>query len=338
MFGAYRFLLALFVAIHHFWFWALPSSASYAVFAFYVLAGYLMVRVIRRDYSDGLSGFGRFLANRALRIYPAYLASMAISAAIVIAAPAAALTVHKVMFMPTEPAEVVAQFTIIGTLHSSARILPTSWSLDIELIHYLLIGAIFARSRWLTNAWLVASVGYILYLDLTGAPWTVKYTTYAGTSVCFAAGACLAHYLDHSRSVSRLQAFGSVTAFAAFTIASGIVMRHGAHDGVYVAAALAVCATAGLARLSKGRIPGWFLRADDYLGLLAYPLFLLHWTGGAIATVLLGYRPPPPVLCIAAVLIAVSLSALIVALVEIPLQDIRARIRLAKARAAPATL
>ena len=85
MFGAFRLLLSLMVVWYHLIDWRFAGPV--AVFGFYVVSGYLMTKVINEVYSDGLAGFGRYIANRALRIYPMYWVALALSAAVVVIYP-----------------------------------------------------------------------------------------------------------------------------------------------------------------------------------------------------------------------------------------------------------
>ena len=79
MLGIYRYILAVAVAGGHIWSPSMLFSGFYAVFFFYLLSGYLMSLVLNEVYvthSDTL----KYIANRALQIYPPYLVVRALSA------------------------------------------------------------------------------------------------------------------------------------------------------------------------------------------------------------------------------------------------------------------
>src|SRR5262247_2969718 len=124
MFGTFRLILALMVMDYHV---IHPEgfAGPIAVFGFYCLSGYLMTKIINESYADGIHGFGRYLANRALRIYPAYYVALALSAIALTIWPevAAGLTRYY-----TWPDNLLPQFTIIGLVPFSLRILPPAWS------------------------------------------------------------------------------------------------------------------------------------------------------------------------------------------------------------------
>ena len=89
MFGIFRYVLALLVTFGHLkyflqggWNW----TGLYAVFGFFVLSGYLMTRVLHRTYGYGLRGLLAY-RDRALRIYPAYWATFALSLLWLLLAP-----------------------------------------------------------------------------------------------------------------------------------------------------------------------------------------------------------------------------------------------------------
>ena len=79
MFGIHRYVLSLLVMVGH----LAPLWSSwcgyYAVFAFYLLSGFLMTKVLRRRYGGSSAGVVRFLANRALRIHPPYWAVLGLT-------------------------------------------------------------------------------------------------------------------------------------------------------------------------------------------------------------------------------------------------------------------
>ena len=81
MLGHFRFLLALLVIVYHFG--AKPFCRQwgvYAVFGFYVISGYLMTLVLASRATASASAAAlRYLANRALRLFPPYLCVVAVA-------------------------------------------------------------------------------------------------------------------------------------------------------------------------------------------------------------------------------------------------------------------
>src|SRR5262245_28639689 len=88
-----RGLAALLVVCHHFQagaavaavtgvalLGAFAVSGSYAVFIFFCLSGYLMAKILDRDYGPG--SLSRFYWNRAARILPVYYLAVVFTAAV----------------------------------------------------------------------------------------------------------------------------------------------------------------------------------------------------------------------------------------------------------------
>jgi peptidoglycan/LPS O-acetylase OafA/YrhL len=58
---------------------AFSISGSYAVFIFFAISGYLMAKILDRDY--GFDSFGKFYWNRAIRVLPTYYLAIVFTAA-----------------------------------------------------------------------------------------------------------------------------------------------------------------------------------------------------------------------------------------------------------------
>src|SRR5262245_39518218 len=112
MFGAYRYVLAIMVVACH-----LRLSyhlGPYAVFAFYVLSGYLMTLVLNETYGFSRKGIARYLTNRALRIYPPYLAIALIAAVVILAAPEATQNLNPKLQIPQSLIGWIRNLAIFG--------------------------------------------------------------------------------------------------------------------------------------------------------------------------------------------------------------------------------
>src|SRR5690348_586439 len=106
-----RYVLALIVADTHLWPIGFGWAGWQAVFAFYALSGYLMTRVLHQRYGFGPVGTASFLANRVLRLWPAYL--------VVVAGTALALhflPLQNFFFSLTEPHTLLERTTAITIL------------------------------------------------------------------------------------------------------------------------------------------------------------------------------------------------------------------------------
>lgn len=79
MLGIFRYVLALGVVAGHLWSAEFLFAGFYAVFCFYLVSGYLMSLVLNQVYTK-YEDAPKYLANRALRIFPPYLATLALTA------------------------------------------------------------------------------------------------------------------------------------------------------------------------------------------------------------------------------------------------------------------
>ena len=123
-----------------------------------------MTRVLTERYGFALRGTAAFALNRLLRLWPAYLAIIALSLAALRFLP-----LQNFFFLirtPTSPADVITNLTIIGQVSFDfvqwlplAKPLVTSWSLSIEICCYLLLALYFARSP--ARLWAFAGLGVI---------------------------------------------------------------------------------------------------------------------------------------------------------------------------------
>ena len=154
-----RFLMAVCVVGTHMWREEFKDAGLHAVFGFFAISGYLITRISVTSYR------GRpfsFLCNRFLRIYPQYWAAVLLGALVVWRMPTLAMHFNNTFQLPANASEIVSQASIFGLQGAPILLSPASWSLNIELYFYLLIGLLTHRSELLTyGALLVTGVmGY----------------------------------------------------------------------------------------------------------------------------------------------------------------------------------
>ena len=309
MFGTFRFVLSMMVVYSHFTGRGLIGPV--AVFGFYCLSGYLMTKVVNETYSDGVSGYLRFLSNRALRVYPGYYAAAAVAAAVLLVWPDAAQgTWYRF------PLEWLPTVTIIGLQPRSPILVLPAWSLHVELIHYILIGAVLGRSRLLTALWFVCALAMPMVAILRGFSFDWLYFSPYGASAAFASGAMVYQFR------AQLPAFTPLLAAVALCVLVCLGLKMpleisaagGLHFSILVTAAVIM----GLKGLSAHR---W----DSVLGDLAYPVFLVHLPCRAAVH---GLLDRSDIWADAAAIAAtIAVSGLIFAFIERPLSRVRAKLR-----------
>lgn len=189
MFDVLRLALALLVVVdhgtvlrtgdHHTW--GRSAIGDFAVDGFFILSGLL----ITRSYLK-LESFRRFGWHRALRIMPAFLVCLVVTA-LVFAPIAAVLTGRSVFSVFTEPPTalryVIGNAGLLITQYDIAGLFPDNpnqfvfngalWTLSLEALCYAIVGvlgamAVLRRSRWVVPA-LATSLWVLTALQESGS-------------------------------------------------------------------------------------------------------------------------------------------------------------------------
>ena len=338
MTDVYRFLLAVVVAQSHLLAAGIASAAWQAVFAFYVLSGFLMTLILNETYGFGASNFLRFCANRILRLYPAYYAVMIIGAAhIALIGPLNAI--NPVLTLPHTVRDIAANLAIVGlvgfdeTQVVPARLVPIGWSLGIELFCYALLGIYFARSPGRLLAMLV--IGLVIacvqvwHGVKTGAPdyaFADRYVSLQAGLIPFAAGG-LAYFYRRARifapSAMKIAMLAGLWAINLGLCAT--LEFHARVTGLYAAVPLNFLLVPLLFRhdLSAPKL-AW----QRTLGGIAYPLFIAHWLIGTLVAL---YVPALPAkewgFFLVSMAATVAFAWLVYTMVDTKIENLRWRIK-----------
>lgn len=316
-----RYLLALVVAETHLWPVGVNWAGWQAVFAFYALSGYLMTRVLHQRYGFAWAGTAAFLANRVLRLWPAYF--------VVVFGTALALhflPLQNFFFslkMPHSWLEKVTNLTILGQvgfdflyLIPLSRLAVTSWSLSIEIFCYCLLALYFARTPMRLLALMALGACAIslstAYTWIAPSPYYAEYgfqnrygVLQAGF-IPFAAGGLVHFYRPAMRRWLAaywkflVAALLAAEALVAFNLFASVTL--GPFLGI-------VGMVAVLAWHGAEERPS---RAVDFVGRASYHLFIAHMSIGAILVVGLGVPGNSFVAFASATLLALALSGLLV--------------------------
>lgn len=286
MFGSFRTLLALGVVISH-----LGSASymgTYAVFGFYALSGYLMTLIMHETYGYTRAGLGRYALNRALRIYPLYLAAAVISL-LLIAFMGENITraYHDAIGYPKTIGEVVGNASLVLLVSTDTRLVPPAWALTVELCYYALIALGASRTAPITFIWLAASTLYTIYLVTGGASFSYRYYTIAAASLPFALGASLYHFGRAGRSKGFLKRIAGDRALALlllllagnYAIAGQTTLLTPGGGHFYLNLLLMALTIANLSQRRASTM-------DKRIGDLSYPIYLTHFQCGLIALAL----------------------------------------------------
>jgi peptidoglycan/LPS O-acetylase OafA/YrhL len=314
--GIFRYALAHLVVLGHLWerVWGHPilHPGIYAVFAFYLLSGYLMALTLNRTYAYTWVGTVRFFGNRALRIFPPYLFVVAATLVLLAWAAPAASRVNPFLRPPDSIGSWLSNVFIFGlggglfeSRSAAQRLVPPAWSLDVELWFYVAMGLLLARRRWIAGAWLTLSVAYTASLLAGGSPWPLRYVPLAAASLPFSLGACVYHWreplfdalnrgtdrvaarlapllLIRAERVRQWQALVVGLLFVAHALLAGRLWSDPMGAGFYVSLAIAAYLMLCLSTLRVDELPTRLVALDRFLGNLSYPVFLCHWLAAVI--------------------------------------------------------
>jgi len=287
-FGAYRFVLASLVVISHS---AILGGAKFysaigpwglgniAVMVFFVLSGYIIAEALETFYSGRTLSF---LANRALRIIPPYLAALVVSVGIHYWLQ----STGKIAFIDydTTPSGMFSDNNLVSNVLFVAWLYPLGglsfkpaylfvrylWAVRVELHFYLVAAAVYAWRKgallrlafFLVTSWLALS-----FASGHGRWYYVMFAPH------FLLGMSL-RYVTNGYVIARFAAV--ISLILAVTHYSGYVGKNTqalvvAPTVIYAILALSVV---GLALL---RVGTRFRRIDRWLGDLSYPLYLNHY-------------------------------------------------------------
>lgn len=278
MIGFIRLALAFMVALSHA---GVAIGGRHigvpAVVVFYVLAGYIVAlqfSVISRGRSRP-AAVAAFWRDRALRLFPIYLAVLAFMAAVAIAVDpesyflsrdfGAACAAGNLFVVPMN------FFAFNG--FDQCALIPVSWSLGLEMQFYLLFpllallrpGAMWAAGAASVGVYIVALAG-VIDSDIWG------YRLLPGTLFMFLMGVLLGQ--AHLAGDRRREVMALATAPAA--LCGLALISSTPQAGVFFTIETLVGLAAAVPLILIGRsVPR--SRLDDYAGLAAYPLFLMHF-------------------------------------------------------------
>lgn len=297
--GITRFFLSLCVVVFHLTA-IVPNVGLFAVNFFYVISGFLMTLVLQEAYQfDGK----RFATNRFLRLYPSY-AIIAVCALIVFAVYPSYPTFHpswngqadfgswmgNLFIVPwaflSDPTVHVTPFIREGFYF---RIIPSTWSVAVELVCYFLVWLVGARS--ITGAIALTALGAIwhLYVFVTGGLPTLRYGPVPAAALSFGVG-CLAYFISVRFSLAKkvplsVILIGIVSAFAINWWSSVNAPDIFSSVQFYLNTALAFIL---VLLVNRRRFTGRSAKVDKFLGDLAYPMFLGHYVFAFASLQILG--------------------------------------------------
>lgn len=284
MLGIFRYVLALMVTMSHLWTSLAGWSGVAAVFGFYVISGYLMTSVLNQSYGFSPKGLGRYGLNRFLRIFPTYWFVLVLAVIVVAVIPRDAFLTNYKLSMPREIMDWLPNLFIVGLLDGPVKVLiPPAWTLDIEILFYVLMGLGLSRNRFLVTCWFALSAFYTLWLVIDGAEFVDRYVSYAAASLPFSMGAMAYMYRNFlARYLSLPVPVAAGCFFAAVVVAKLEWLGDPLYIGFYLTLLASFLLLVSLIKVDSAQVSASLQSIDRMLGNLAYPIFLCHWQVAAV--------------------------------------------------------
>jgi peptidoglycan/LPS O-acetylase OafA/YrhL len=280
--GTLRLYLAVCVFLWHCWItdYKHVVGAGVAVFCFFIISGFLISMTLMQNYPETSSGTLRFYLNRALRLFPSYLAVLFVCAVTYSlgVAPFRVPGINDGFHM----AQAIDQITVLPVVlwhNLSLDLAPTSFTLMIgwyymvglEMIFYAL-APFFVRWKLPNLILLFVGCGILHFvppaLGLPERPW--QYEFFPSTSVFFVAGVLSYRvYLAIKDTANRC---------VGWILLPGIIAYGALHESSSYTNDLApIVMYLALTLL----IPFLFIasqrsRVDKFLGDISYPFYIVH--------------------------------------------------------------
>jgi peptidoglycan/LPS O-acetylase OafA/YrhL len=353
--GLLRFLLATcVVATHsngHFLYGYEPFDGVLAVYLFFVVSGFYMSLILAKKYV-GPGAARVFLGNRVLRLWPGYLAAVAVSAlvtndyfqqmavelsrtsiAVISLLDIVPLGMDLAIFCGINPSGDI-DFSIHGISSKhllSYALVPQAWSLSLELMFYLVAPFVVTRAPRTLLVFVVAlAIDALMHSGGYSPYWAAR--SFFSVLPLFMVGALSYHagqYIVRSRSRYFYECFA---VYILYPITLLFILYPPAFRAVPFPQTSAVELFVQDPRLflliliCVAGMPGWMnrfssFRGDDMLGKLSYPIFVMHLA----AFEMLRSYADLPFLGVLIMAVTLILSFAVLWVIERPIEHIRQR-------------
>ncbi len=266
----------------------------YAVFAFYMISGFLMTAVMHESYGFSKQGRLNFVFARFLRLYPSYWV-IAITSLLIIVFVGGDLAgrYHHAMFVPADLSSIGQNIAMIflawRPISVTPNLVPPVWAITVELFFYACICLGLSKTYKRTLVWFLASVTYVLYSFYAELPWQDRYYPIAAASLPFSIGSMIYFFSkkqDLANLVGGLKSF-STACFAILLLNCALWIYLSRSDlgaleevGFYLNTFLCAMMTLGIA--CNNSVHPFGKSLDYQIGQYSYPIYLLHMPMGLI--------------------------------------------------------
>jgi len=310
MFGTYRLILASLVALSHFGLVGAGfNPGQWSVLSFYVLSGFLMEHQFRKLSTSGNSR--AFYTDRFLRVFPVFIIVLLF----------AAILMRPVWWVLLINASLI--LLNYCSFAGVAILIGPTWSLACEAQFYALV-PMFARASTPMIRWLaLGSIAFfVATLFMPDSIWWA-YSSLPGILFAFLSG-----ILIRRKDVLFLRYVWCVFVVLLIGFACFKFGRLALPADVHINVCIGYLAALPLVFLLSTYPPD--SKWDQSLGLLSYPLFLVHMPLGVFMAAHMANAN-----MFGQLFFAMIAAGLLVLLVEKPFDNIRYKVRLASKLASP---
>jgi peptidoglycan/LPS O-acetylase OafA/YrhL len=253
------------------------------------------------------------------------------------------------MFLPERKLQWLKNIFLVFSYTDSPRLTPPAWALTVELFFYICIGLGLSKTRRITHYWFGLSVFYHIFIGVAGFDAAYRYFIIPAASLPFSTGALIFHYKEEIHRLT-LRYYGVLYTYmplillvlvwlnwyAGFLICDlqrGFFSRS---EFFYVNYLLNAFIVASL--VNRKSLPYLSRKIDKAMGDLSYPIYLFHYQVGLLVIILAGLMGinlawPGLTLLFISTPFIVFFSWLVARSVELPVEKIRSRVKIAGASA-----
>lgn len=275
--GGFRLILASVIILHH----SFPLRLGYSPMCiFFILSGFWITKMWQGRYRKTCNSYLTFVVSRWWRLAPVFFLC------IVLGFWSGVLTHDReVLSLSTDPAWWLRQIPIAAST-GPIKVLPPSWSLDIEMQFYLLapvaiylVSKIPAKMRWPLVAILLLLPSILLWqgFDIEVPPYLAVFSGFFVAGIVLA----LSNWIARSSTI--------VTGVAIFLVGTALLAawpetRTGIwYEGKWdvdvspISSVWWVLGAILILPFVSRNVRVQSSRVDRFLGDLVYPLYLFHW-------------------------------------------------------------
>jgi peptidoglycan/LPS O-acetylase OafA/YrhL len=327
MLGTLRFVLAVLVVFNHLWLPTANKLGAHAVTSFYIVSGFLMAKIIQEVYGLSARGFGHYILNRFLRIFPPYATFLGISVILLVLFENTFGQTYSNMKLPSSWDSWFSNVTLINLTWAPEIVIPPAWSLSVEFFFYISMGLLLARNRMIATVWFLASVGLTIGLIVSDAKFSTRYSPTYAASLYFSIGAMIYFNWDRIKRLGlHLGGFALlVPLFCAFPLLVEYFGFDPHMEGYYGATLLFIVIFISSMTI---RVQRW-RRADKLLGDMAYFIFIGHIMSAGIVRIIFPNAVTPYgfIFLLMSLILCIALSYLFLTVVQRRLDSLRDRVR-----------